>query len=858
MQKKITFILGWLILLSCQLSAQNYLATEVYQYEKKQSLKSVSLFELAPNQSAKRDYSGVAQEYLHLDLQKLNLENLYSKSTKGIELTIPVFDGKEMTLQLVQRDLRSNNFSVFENDNGQLNEVYPEKSFYYRGIVKGDPNSFVSLGLSPDQVNCLISTEAEGDITLALDQNNPGFQKNNYLLFRESDRYEVREILCDHNEKMVMREFQPGDDLKTTGSYSNCKDIEMKIYMTYRAYVHPNIGGNTANATTYIENLFYHVATIYRNENIYISISSIVINTSADTYTETSSSALLEDFGNEVGTTWNNTTDQVGHLIDIAGLGGLAWTDVLCLNPFYYAPYNTYVGPFAYSSVYGSAPSVPGGLPTWNWDVEILAHEMGHVLGSPHTHACSWTGGAIDNCFPVEGSCSPGADPGSAQGTIMSYCHLCTSNCSGSYCTSLSLPSCPNPGINLHNGFGPLPGNLIRNRVAAATCAGNYLPTDIPVATPGSITANRECTDGDWTFYYNDNETSDESDDKLLFAINKDGQDIGTIGDGTFALDIYCSNNAGSNVGTQITAPYTSGYTNEWWVMNRWWDVTPNPQPTTPVTIRFFYTDQDFTDVTGSTTVVDHSDMVFYKIDSPGDPNPDNNHGTTSASDFHQYTSSASPSTSTWLYNIDVDGNHYAEYMVTSFSGGGGGGSGATLPVELSVFSAMMEEDYVLLEWQTESELNNAYFMVQRSADGERFEDLYEVAGAGTTVEPQYYYHIDEMPLAGKSYYRLKQVDFDGTSSYSDIKVIENNNYSDVSIFPNPVKASFTLEINTPRDENLSIEIFDVAGHRLHFENQMVQEGNNQLSFDSQHLAHGIYFMKIYNGKDIQTIRFLK
>ncbi len=82
-----------------------------------------------------------------------------------------------------------------------------------------------------------------------------------------------------------------------------------------------------------------------------------------------------------------------------------------------------------------------------------MTHEIGHNIGSPHTQSCSWQGGALDNCYPVEGSCNPGPPPTNG-GTIMSYCHL------ASY------------GINFNNRFGTQPGKLIRSKVLGAACLG--------------------------------------------------------------------------------------------------------------------------------------------------------------------------------------------------------------------------------------------------------------------------------------------------------------------------------------------------------------------------------------------------
>jgi len=115
-----------------------------------------------------------------------------------------------------------------------------------------------------------------------------------------------------------------------------------------------------------------------------------------------------------------------------------------------------------YSYAYAEISSGFSTVPTYSWTVEVLTHETGHNLGSPHTHACSWNGNntPIDSCGPTyntqytEGSCTVVANPtATVGGTIMSYCHLLS-----------------NVGIKFVNGFGPQPQRLIVNAINSASC----------------------------------------------------------------------------------------------------------------------------------------------------------------------------------------------------------------------------------------------------------------------------------------------------------------------------------------------------------------------------------------------------
>lgn len=95
--------------------------------------------------------------------------------------------------------------------------------------------------------------------------------------------------------------------------------------------------------------------------------------------------------------------------------------------------------------------------------------------------------------------------------------------------------------------------------------------------------------------------------------------------------------------------------------------------------------------------------------------------------------------------------------------------SGALLPVDLQTFEARREADQIELYWVTAMEVNNDYFQLERSGDGVTFQPIGKIKGAGTTQSEQYYDFTDQAPLANDNYYRLRQVDFDGTEEVHSI-----------------------------------------------------------------------------------------
>ena len=114
------------------------------------------------------------------------------------------------------------------------------------------------------------------------------------------------------------------------------------------------------------------------------------------------------------------------------------------------------------------------------------------------------------------------------------------------------------------------------------------------------------------------------------------------------------------------------------------------------------------------------------------------------------------------------------------------------LPVELISFTAALKFDIVELKWSTASELNNDHFTIERSTDLENFEVVATIPGNGTTNVIHHYNTLDPSPVYGRSYYRLKQTDFDGKYSYSDVRVIdyEGPKFSSLRAYPNPLSGS--------------------------------------------------------------------
>lgn len=185
--------------------------------------------------------------------------------------------------------------------------------------------------------------------------------------------------------------------------------------------------------------------------------------------------------------------------------------------------------------------------------------------------------------------------------------------------------------------------------------------------------------------------------------------------------------------------------------------------------------------------------------------------------------------------------------------------SNIPLPIELISFEAIVVNKAVLLKWITASEHNNDYFTVERSLDGEKFEVLQIVRGAGTTELQTNYEVQDKSPLLGRSYYRLKQTDYDGTTTFSNIVLVNvlETNAGVTAMYPNPVENSgtLTLEYDAIENEEVILMIFDVSGKIIQTRSILVKEGPNKIEFNPEFGSSGVYLLQVQGSSGAQLFR---
>jgi len=447
--------MNYIVYLLLPLFFANYNASKVSNVNQSSAQDSVvRVFTLKNSSFRSSVHSKSIKDFTLMQLDTQAFQSMRGKNLQRMDFSLP-FRKNNIEIELEAVQIFDQSFKVMTNrSNGKAVEYVPGK--YYIGKIAGDPKSVVTLSVYEDEINGIISSEEFGNLNLG---KSNALDPGEYILYGQDEAKEQILFDCRTPEGALnppdLKELQPQIDKQLESRAAGCVAVDFEL--TYEVYT--NFQNNVTSATNWITALFTGVKALYLAEGIDINIKSVYVWTSEDGYSDDVSTALTL-----LGTRRVSDPAFTGNLVHLVrgkscsggcSLAGIAWLNVLCKpnNRFGVSePIFTYAA-----------------YPAYSWSVNVLTHEIGHNFGSNHTHWCGWTGGAIDNCLAVEGTCSPGPSPGEGGGTIMSYCH-----------------NVPSIGIKFANGFGPQPGAAIRARYNAVTCLSTSCGTVIlPTCTDG-------------------------------------------------------------------------------------------------------------------------------------------------------------------------------------------------------------------------------------------------------------------------------------------------------------------------------------------------------------------------------------
>lgn len=226
-----------------------------------------------------------------------------------------------------------------------------------------------------------------------------------------------------------------------------------------------------------------------------------------------------------------------------------------------------------------------------------------------------------------------------------------------------------------------------------------------------------------------------------------------------------------------------------------------------------------------------------------------------------------------WTNELAVTTGETYQLVVSKWTPGGSGfslnwllTSGASLdcsvtplPIELLSFSAKPDNSMVKLSWTTATETNNDYFTIERSKNGIDFQAIGMVDGAGNSTQTKVYSTIDGEPSKGLSYYRLKQTDYDGKFSYSEIVPVRFESKSSIFIVqPNPAKDNMDVVFSTETEGTAVVQIFNSQGQVVLSKKVDLHEGVNRLPISLDSFIKGVYFVTLENGLEVQKTRLVK
>lgn len=419
------------ILTSMSIIAQtNYVHDEVMKASKSNELRESIDLNFSPETALKTNQKQKVIEATFA-FDEMSLKKIIKSQKEFIQFSITNLEGEQVPLSLVKAEIFASGFKVMiDGPNNRTQHEYEiNESAFYRGIVDGDEKSLVALSMHDGSLTGFINSQDYGDLGFRKSDSGSNVMYDLHALSHESLECGTQDDGVGYSPKMLEAPSRE----KAAGDYvSIFIEVEFDVVEWQ---------GGVSQATTYITDLFNESAAIYAGDGVDTRISEIEINSALEygrtrgrRFTKHSgSSQYLSQFQSDQ----SNFNGDLAQLVVFNNVGGVA------------AGFSGLCNADTRQSM-----CMSGFVTDYFFNLQIFAHELGHLFGSRHTHACVWNGDntAIDGCSgSTEGTCALPPPAGQNEGTIMSYCYN-------------------NYGLDFNEGFHPQPSAVIQNNVILATC----------------------------------------------------------------------------------------------------------------------------------------------------------------------------------------------------------------------------------------------------------------------------------------------------------------------------------------------------------------------------------------------------
>ena len=429
--------------------------------------------------SKSQDYALSVKYAEFYKIENLESGKAINNAPHLLEVQIP-FDGKKYNCIFQRNHLKSSDYKISTSTPSKTND---QNSLYYKGIIEGQGSSWATLSYIDGHYRILIAHK-NGNIEV----NHVA--DHTYAIYNSKDQKIIPEFVCEYVDKAIKQE-----ELSTNRIGSDC--LELYIECDFQSYT--DNGSSVANTESWALSIMNDVSTIYSSINVPLVVSEIFVWNVADPYVnETNLTAVRDSFVSQIQ---NNYTGRVAQLFSTRPLsGGLAYgIGGIC------GDYPAFPGPY---SIATELSTTFDPYPNFSFTVNVVAHELGHVMGARHTHACVWglnNDTQIDDCGNVYATNNGDTPEGTgcydeqnpilpmSGGTIMSFCNLAGG------------------GIDLANGFGTEVGDFIFEKYNTAVCATGGACATIPPSNDDCANAIELSLKGECSYFDYDNIMSTSS-----------------------------------------------------------------------------------------------------------------------------------------------------------------------------------------------------------------------------------------------------------------------------------------------------------------------------------------------------------